>query len=174
MILFNFAEMGGKGDEAVKKIIAEFKKNGVTLVKNLVSVSPVKRSSGVSFKEITMTTSDSRQVQFAVKQTGDIFKVKLSVIQGQSIKLQEMPIKNQSDHSLAIKEICTRIDRERKPYQAKLEKIQSNELDPKIKNKMAVSVRSTEKSLLQEIAELDKAIKEAEDKLAELEAKARG
>lgn len=167
MMIFNFEEMG-KNDKTVKEVIKMFKKNGVVIPKELIHISATKRTNGISYKELTLTTSDSRQVQFLIKQTGDIYRVKLSVISGKTTRFQEVPIKNQHDHELAIKEIAAKIERERKPYQAKLAKIQENALSPEVKSKINKSRKTIETLLTEEIQTLDEALVEVEQKIAEL------
>lgn len=170
MFLFNFDELATNKDKATKGLIKEFKKNGVNIIKESVSVSKIKRSSGVSFKELSLTTADSRQIQFAIKSTGDIFKVKVGVVMGAKSQLREMPIKNQDNHEQAIKEIADKLERERKPFQKKLAKLQKAELDPKVKDKMKTAAKTLLTRLQEENKQLDEDIAQADKRIAELKA----
>lgn len=168
-IIFNFEDMQAKGDKTLKALIASFKKQGVFLIASSVHISAMKRSSGISYKELTLTTSDSQQVQFWIKSSGDIFKVKVSSLAGRADALKEMPIKNQQDHDLAIKEIADRLIKDRKPFQAKLTKLAENEVAKELKDKMKVTNRKIEQVLQEEIQQIDEALAEADKRLAELQ-----
>lgn len=167
-IIFNFDDMKVKGDKTVNALIKSFKKNGVDIIRQSIHISEMKRTQGISFKELTLTTSDSQLVQFAIKQTGDIFKIKVSSTTGKLDSLKEMPIKNQHDHDLAIKEIADRIEMQRKPFQKKLEKLQANVLPEELKDKMKSTRRKQETVLQEEINQLDDLLQEADKRLAEL------
>ena len=174
MFLFKFEELATKTDKATKDVIKEFKKNGVEIIKESVSVSKAKRSSGISFKELNLTTTDSRQVQFAIKNTGDIFKVKIGVVVGAKTQLREMPIQHQDDHKKAIKEIANRLERDRKTFQKKLAKLQKEQLDPKVKDKMKTAAKTQLMRLQEENKQLDEDIAQADKRIAELKASVGG
>lgn len=166
-ILFNFDELGGKGDKAIAKIKREFKKHKVLI--ELVDVSKMKRSAGINYKELLLTSSDSQQVQFSVKATGDIFKVKLGAIIGGRTSLREMPIKHQDDQLKAIGEIAARLHKDMPSFQKKLAKAQKNELDQEVKDKIKKTVRNQLAELQALNAELDKQLEEAEQEINRLQ-----
>ncbi|NYT68805.1 hypothetical protein [Pusillimonas noertemannii] len=109
-ILFSFEDMSTK-DKAAKQAIKYFARAGANVIAQDVSASP-KRSSGVSYREMTLTMSDSQKVVFRIKQSGDIFQV---LVNG-----SVLPIRNQDDHVAAIGEIVKSLDAGRSKFQKKL------------------------------------------------------
>jgi hypothetical protein len=99
-LLFSFEDLSTK-DKAAKQAVRYFSRAGANVVQQDVSTS-VKRTSGVSYREMTLTFADSQQVAFRVKQSGDIFQVMLNG--------KVLPIKNQDDHVKAIAEIVQAMD----------------------------------------------------------------
>lgn len=166
--IFTFSDLNQK-NKVVKKIVNTFKKNGITIIEDTIDVSKIKRTSGINYKELTLTTTESHQIQFSIKQSGDIFKVKIGVIGGGKQQLREMPIKNQDDQAKAIAEICNKLKSERVNFQKKLAKLQANEIDPKIKDKMKKAVRNQVKALQAELDTIDKQIAEADKKILALQ-----
>lgn len=163
MLIFDFEKMGQKGDKVTDEAIKAFKKEGLRLVKALTSVSPTKRTSGVSYKEITFVTDDNQKVQFSIKQSGDIFKVKIGVATDKVLK--EVPVKNQSDHSLAIKEIAANLEKRRLQVQKQIERATKKmPTPPKLKS----TVRTEINRLTDELNELNAAHEQADKRLAEL------
>ena len=158
-LLFNFDELGGKPEKQVKKVVAQFKKHGcLTNPELAVSVSHVKRSSGVSYREITFNFFDSQSATFLIKQSGDIFKVKVNG--------REMPIKNQHDHALAIAEIARKLEAGRQSFQAKMARAAKVVIPPK----MTSTVKTREAQLQAKVDELTEAIAQADKEIAQLSA----
>lgn len=110
-LLFNFEEMASSKDKIAKIIGRQFGMAGQNIVQTDISES-TKRSSGVSFREMTLTFADSQTITLRVKQTGDIFQVLLNN--------KVIPIKNQDDHAKAVTEIAQNIDKGRAQFQKKL------------------------------------------------------
>lgn len=75
-LLFSFEDMGAKDAKATKQAMRYFARAGANVVQQDTSTS-VKRSSGISFREMTLTFADSQQVVLRVKQSGDIFRTLL-------------------------------------------------------------------------------------------------
>ena len=71
--------------------------------------SALKRSSGVTYREMALTFADSQTVVLRIKQSGDIFQVLLNG--------KVLPIKNQDDHVKAIAEIVQAMDAGRSKFQ---------------------------------------------------------
>lgn len=113
-LLFSFADLSIK-DRAAKQAVKYFNRAGANVVSEDVDPK-VKRSSGVSYREMTLTFADSQTASFKIKQSGDIFEVKLN---GKLI-----PIKNQDDHVKAVAEIVALMDAGRTKFQTKLAKAQ--------------------------------------------------
>lgn len=111
-LLFTFADMSVK-DRAAKQVMKYFSRAGANVVSQDVSTQ-VKRTSGISFREMKLTFADSQTVLFRVKQSGDIYQVLLNG------KLT--PIKHQDDHIAAVGELVQMLDAGRTKFQAKLAK----------------------------------------------------
>lgn len=153
MIVFDFDKMNGKDDKSTKDVIKIFTRAGITVASN--DLSAMKRTSGISYKELTFVFADSQQVVFQIKQTGDIFKVKING--------REMPIKNQQNIDAAMQEIIAKLDKGRLDFQKKLARTKVT-LPPKIRS----TVTGEENKLTQREQELDELIAEADKTLREL------
>jgi len=106
-LLFSFEYLSSK-DKAVRQAERYFSRAGANVVQQEVLTS-VKRSSGISYREMALTFADSQQVTLRVKQSGDIFQVLLNG--------KVLPIKNQDDHAKAIAEIVQAMDKGRSRFQ---------------------------------------------------------
>lgn len=109
-IIFNFDEMNSK-DKVSKAISKFFSRAGAQIVQIDVPKN-IKRTSGISYREVSLTFADSQTVVFRVKQTGDIYQI--------LINNRMRPIKNQDDHISAIDEIVKVMDSGRSAFQKKL------------------------------------------------------
>jgi Asp-tRNA(Asn)/Glu-tRNA(Gln) amidotransferase A subunit family amidase len=121
-LLFTFEDLSNK-DKAVKQALKYFSRAGANVVSNDVDPK-IKRTSGISYREMSLTFADSQIVTLRIKQSGDIYEVKLN---GKVI-----PIKNQDDHVKAVAEIVQKMDAGRTAFQKKLAKAQVK-LPPTIK-----------------------------------------
>ncbi|KAF1003298.1 MAG: hypothetical protein GAK28_04803 [Luteibacter sp.] len=106
-LLFTFADLSAKST-AAKQVVRYFARAGANVVQQDIP-SAVKRSSGVTYREMDLTFADSQQVTLRIKQTGDIFQVLLNG--------KALPIKDQEDHVKAIAEIVQAMDSGRSRYQ---------------------------------------------------------
>jgi len=106
-LLFTFADLSAKS-AAAKQVVRYFARAGANAVQQDIP-SAVKRSSGVTYREMDLTFADSQQVTLRIKQTGDIFQVLLNG--------KALPIKNQDDHVKAIAEIVQAMDAGRTRFQ---------------------------------------------------------
>lgn len=109
-LLFTFEDLSVK-DKAAKALERLFKRGGSQVVQQEASAS-VKRSSGVSYRELALTFADSQQVTLRVKQTGDIYQV---LING-----KVFPLRFPDDHEKAIQEVIKAMDGKRAAFQKKL------------------------------------------------------
>lgn len=109
-ILFDFDSMSIK-DKAAKLVSRTFARAGANVVQQDVSAS-IKRTAGVSFRELTMTFADSQSIVLRIKQSGDIYQ---ALLNGRVV-----PIKNQDDHAAAISELVKAMDAGRTKFQKKL------------------------------------------------------
>jgi hypothetical protein len=109
-LIFDFNKLAS-GDSAPKQAMRYFSRAGANVVQ--YDAPPViKRSSGITYREMTLTFADSQQVVLRIKQSGDIFQV---VLNGKT-----MPIKNQDDHVKSIAEIVQAMDSGRSKFQKAL------------------------------------------------------
>jgi len=109
-LLFSFEDLSSK-DKAAKDAVKYFARAGAHVVQQDVPAT-TKRSSGITYREMSLTFADSQQVVLRIKQTGDIFQVLLNGL--------VLPIKNQDDHVKAIAEIVQAMDAGRSKFQKKL------------------------------------------------------
>lgn len=110
-LLWNFEDLGSQSDAATKSLYKQFSRHGCDIAQSGVAPG-IKRSSGVSYKEMLLTFKDSQTVLLRIKQSGDIFQVRVNG-RAQPIRHQDEPVK-------AVIEIVDVLDAGRKKFQAKL------------------------------------------------------
>ena len=104
-MVFDFQDLAS--GKAEKKLAQTFSRAGANVVQS--AVGALKRSSGVSFKDVSLTFADGQVVAMSIKQTGDIYAVKLNG--------KPLPVKAQDDHFKAIKEIVDAMNAGRSKFQ---------------------------------------------------------
>lgn len=144
-ILFGWEDL--IAGQPLKKLTAAFDAAGATIVSSS-SDGKAKRTAGVSYKTLDIAFADSQQIELQVKQTGDVFQVKLNG--------QVVPLKNPDDHKAAIKELVAKMDAGRAKFQKKLTMVRA-ELP---KGTKSVAPQKTV-ALAARVSELDAAINEA-------------
>ncbi|WP_062359737.1 defense against restriction DarA-related protein [Vreelandella aquamarina] len=154
-LLFSFDDLTRK-DKAVKELEKYFKRAGTTPVSVDVD-SRIKRTSGVSYREISLTFSDSQVVKLRIKRPGDIFQVMLN--------RKVMPMRHQDDHAKAIGEIVQAMDRGRTAFQKRLAKAKVQ-----LPKRMKTAAPRMEKRLEEKRDALREAVEDARQQLAELAA----
>lgn len=120
-LLFSFEDLAT--DKAVKKVSQLFGRAGAN-VAIAEKDAKVKRSSGITFRDLNITFVDGQQLVMSFKQDGDVFAVKLNS------KL--VPIKNQDNTPKAVAEVVSLLDSGRAKFQAALAK-KAVKLPPTIK-----------------------------------------
>lgn len=154
-ILFSFEDFSSK-DKASKAVFRHFTRAGASIVQ-VDAGGTIRRTSGVSYRELALAFADSQQVVLRIKQTGDIYQV---LVNG-----KVLPIRQQDDHGKAIAEVVKAMDAGRSAFQAKLAKANV---------KLPPSVRTAAPKLEQALAEkrdaLREAVGEARQRLEELRA----
>lgn len=159
-LLFSFEEMGNAKDKVIKSVIKSFNKSlnaGTSVIEKMTEVSAIKRTSGISYRELNFTCEDSQRIVLMVKNSGDIFRVKLNG--------RELPIKNQHDHDLAIKEIAAKVISGSAAFQKRLTAEKKSISVPKMQS----TVKKEEELLIAENERLDQEILSADKRLAELQ-----
>lgn len=109
-LLFTFEDMSNK-DKATKGLLRYFQRAGLKVAEAEANPS-TKRTSGVSYRELTLTFADSQQVVLRVKQTGDIYQV--------LVNKSLFPLKNPDDHIKAVAELVKALDAGRVAFQKKM------------------------------------------------------
>lgn len=109
-LLFSFGDLSRK-DVRVQKVTQQFHRAGASVVQT-DATTDIKRTSGISYRELHLTFADSQRVVLRIKQTGDIFQVLLNGAL--------LPIRDQDDHVAAIAQIAKAMDAGRVKFQKKL------------------------------------------------------
>lgn len=115
-LIFSFEDMGSKSDAATRNLVKYFARAGNNVVQG-EAITTIKRTAGISYREMVLTFSDSQKVVMRIKQSGDIYQVLLND--------KVIPIKAQDDHVSAIAEIVRTMDAGRSKFQAMLVKLQA-------------------------------------------------
>lgn len=157
-ILFGWNDL--VAGQPIKKLTTAFAGAGASVI-SATSDGKARRTAGISFKTLDITFADSQHIQLLVKQTGDVYEVKLN---GQMV-----PLKNPDDHKKAIKELVAKMDAGRAKYQKKMAMVKV-ELPKGIKSTAA----KQSVVLAARVVELDTAIAEATTKRDALKAEVGG
>lgn len=132
-ILFTFEEMTGK-DKPTRELTRIFKRAGLDVAQ--VDVNPsVKRTSGITYRELSMAFADSQVVVLRIKQSGDVYQVLLNG--------KVFPLKNQDDHQAAVTELVKAMDAGRAAFQKKL---------AAVKPALPPSIRTAAPQMMQQLA----------------------
>lgn len=155
-LLFSFEDLGTKSDKALTKLKQYFSRANAPVV----TVEPgakTLRTAGISYRELFLTFGDSQRVTLRIKQTGDVYQV--------LINDKLTPLKAQDDHIKAVAEIAQKLDAGR----AKFQKALANVKVPMPKGIRTAAPKLEEQLKIRE-EELDAAISEAQQELADLAA----
>lgn len=152
---FSFEDLSSN-DKALRAFTRAFNRLGANVVQTEVP-QRIKRTAGISYKEVNLTFADSQVVTLCVKKTGDIFQVKLNG--------KALPIHNQDDQKKAIKEIVDAMDSGRAAFQRKLAKTQV-----KIPSGIKTAAPKMEEVLNEKVSSLKEAIEAVNKRCEELRA----
>lgn len=152
-LIFNFDNPSTK-DRAVKETMKLFLRAGIQVVTSSVDQA-TSRKAGVTYRNVNFTFVDGQTVTLGVKNTGDVFEVKING--------KPTPLRNQDDHALAIAEISSKMDVGRSKFQKMLALIKIP-LPPSIRTSRANMVIA----LTEKRDNLKSAIKSATAELAKL------
>ena len=114
-ILFKFESMGAGNDKALRDISKLFDRAGAQVVSSEVAKTLTKRA-GVFFRNVDLTFADGQRVTLGVKETGDVFEVKING--------SVVPLRNQDDHAKTVAEIASLLDRRRVAFQRAMTRVQ--------------------------------------------------
>lgn len=152
-LIFEFADIGS-GSKIEKTLTKAFDRVGIEVI-TAGSDGRMRRSSGVSYKDLMLTMVDGQTVTLSVKSTGDIWRV--------AINGKVVPLKSPDDHAESIKELAAMLDAGRAKFQAAQAKIRV-----KLPDTTRSKVAPMAERLKAEVAELDAKIGEAKAKRDEL------
>lgn len=154
-VIFNFDDLTSK-DKAFKAVSTYFKKAGAEIVQADVLPS-IKRTSGIKYRELSLTFADSQILILRIKETGDIYQVLLNG--------RVKPMAQQDNHESAIVEMVKAMEQGRAAFQKRL----ANK-KVKVPTGIKTTVPNKEKALIQERDSLKVEIEKAEKRLEELKA----
>jgi hypothetical protein len=109
-LLFTFDDLSVK-DKAAKAIMRIFEQHHAPVVQQDVTTQ-IRRTSGVSYREMNLVFADSQTVTLRIKQSGDVYQV--------LVNKKLIPIKHQDNHKLAVIEIANVLNAGRRKWQEKL------------------------------------------------------
>ncbi|MGL5948130.1 MAG: hypothetical protein ACRCYV_03590 [Aeromonas sp.] len=155
MLLFPFAAVSGS-DPALKEVAKQFKQGGAQVVQAEVMPS-IKRTSGMAFREIVLTFADSQLITLRIKESGDIFQA--------LINKKLVPLRAQTDHAAAIKELIALLNRGRAAFQR-----QQAKAKVALPSAVKTAAPTIEALLLTQKAELSAQIAAVDNELAQLAA----
>lgn len=155
MINFNFDELAT--DKAAKKVAQLFQRAGAPVIQTEAD-SRIKRTAGVTYREMHFTHADGQRTSIRITKSGDVGQV---LVNGSVV-----PLKNQTDPAKAIGEITKRLEDGRAKFQAKLARTKV-ELPKGIKT----AAPKLEQKLTEEVQRLDSLIAQRTTELADLKAK---
>lgn len=150
-LIFSFDELSVK-DKAAKKAMQYFTRAGLPVVSQDVDTK-IRRTSGISFREMLLTFADSQTVTLRIKQSGDIYQV--------LVNNKAVPLANQDDHVKAIADIVKLLDAQRTKFQKKMA-LAKVKLPPSIRT----AAPKLEAALDQKIASLNDAIAAVDEEIA--------
>lgn len=162
-LLFDIKNLSTEA-ESMKRLIDMFSMLGETLVSHDVEKT-LKRSAGITYKNVDLTFADSQTVTFSIKNTGDIWQVK--------VNNKLTPLRNQDAHKpeAVVQEIAQKIKAGRTAYQkAEAAKTKADEVVQSVKQ---AGLKNTQKmrvaALQEQVVALQDAIVETQKVKAELE-----
>lgn len=150
-LVFSFDDLDS--DKAGQALSHYFQGVGAQVVQTAVDPR-VRRTSGISFKQIDLTFADGQRLSLMVKQSGDIYQVLLN---GSAIA-----IKDQHDQVAAIAEMVKAMDSGRTQFQVALSKARAV-----LPATIRMSTPKVEASLKDKLENITHAIALAHEELAQ-------
>lgn len=155
MINFNFDELAT--DKAAKKVAQLFQRAGAPVIQTEAD-SRIKRTAGVTYREMHFTHADGQRTSIRITKSGDVGQV---LVNGSVV-----PLKNQTDAAKAIGEITKRLEDGRAKFQAKLARTKVD-----LPQGIKTAAPKLEQKLTEEVQRLDTLIAQRTTELADLKAK---
>lgn len=154
-LVIDFGKLAENDKTAPKDLLKVFKTAGAEIANSWVGKA--KRDSGVSFKPVFLVFADNQQIELRVKQTGDIYEVRLNG--------KAKPIKEQDDQKKAIAEVVNFVEANSNRFQTMLTK-----KIVKMPNDIQTTLKTLETTTADRKAELQAAIVEIKAEIETLEA----
>jgi predicted amino acid-binding ACT domain protein len=155
-LLIDFDALATNPTNALRKFTQVLTRVGIAVL-NVESDGKTKKLVGVSYREATLTFADSQTLALKVKETGDVFEVRLNG--------KVVPVKAQDDFNAAAKELANLLDTGRAKFQKRLSLMQMR--PPEGAKTAAPTLRAR---LQTQFDELGVAIEDATQELAALQA----
>lgn len=159
-LAFSYDELGTAGGKAAKRLAGLFGRAGAHVVATTADPR-VRRTSGVTYRDVSLTFADGQQLTVSVKPTGDVFQVKVNG--------KPVPIRNQDDHMAAVGEIAKYMETGRAKFQVKLAHTRAA-----LPKGLATAAPRMEVALAGKEAQIDEAIATATARIGELKAEIGG
>lgn len=153
-ILIDFDALQGAPDRAMKRVVQLLNRAGAQVLK-VESDGRTRRAASIAYREVLISLADSQQVSMRVKQSSDIYEVRLN---GKAV-----PIKAQDDPTKAIQEIVAMLDTGRAKHQKRMAAVAMKPPEgmktavPKIKDRLTEQIRAVDEEIVaakEELAEL--------------------
>lgn len=156
-LLIDFdALVPGKVHTAMRRVLQLFARADLKVV-DVASDGRVRRQSGISFREVTLSFADSQKLTLRIKATGDVYEVQING--------RKVPVSAREDPARAVAELVKMLDTGRARHQKRLAAMQMR--PPEGAKTAAPRLRDALKA---QVAELDAAIGSAREELASLQA----
>lgn len=155
-LLIDFDGLASNAANAMRRVTQLLTRAGLTVI-DVAGGGKMQRLAGISFREVVLTFADSQKLTLRVKATGDVYEVRING--------KVVPVREQTDPAKAVAELVKMLDAGRARFQKRMAALQMRPPEgvrtaaPKLKDR-----------LVAQIAEVDQAITEARQELAELEA----
>ncbi len=111
--LFSFSDLANSSNKVTRAITTLFEKSGRAVVSTFIDTK-IKKTSGISYREIHLGMGDNQTVLIRVNETGDIYQVLLNK--------RVIPIHNQTNQEKAVEEIIKLVIAGATKFQASLHK----------------------------------------------------
>lgn len=110
-LTINYGALGANAGRALNELLRMFSRAGAPVVASDAS-KPASKRAGMAFKTVELTFADGQRASLLVKETGDVFEVKVN---GSAV-----PLREQDDAGRAVAEIAAQLEKKRAAFQRAL------------------------------------------------------
>ena len=157
-LLIDYEALGRNAEAAAKRLKPLFVRAGLSPI-GTETDGKVRRTAGITWRELVFTFADSQKLALRVKATGDVYEVLLNG--------KKVPVKEQDDPAKGVAELVRMLDTNRARFQKRMAAMQM-----KPPEGIKTAAPKLKQALQTQIAELDQAIEAAKEELAEIEGSA--